>query len=88
MILGEAIQDFNLDVVRLTAHRLCSVVENLVSVTFICRMVLWEESIIDKPVDNLGLSNEARPQNADCLYVFFVTTLTAFILLSHFDFFY
>lgn len=87
MILGEAVQDFDLDIVRLTADRLGSVVEDLVRVALICWMVLGEESIIDKPVDNLGLSNETGPQNADCLYVFFVTTLTAFGFLSHYGFY-
>ena len=84
MILGEAVQDFDLDVIRLTTNRLGSVVEDLVSVTLICWMVLGEESIIDEPVDNLSLSNEAGPQNADCLYVFFITTLSTFGFLSHF----
>ena len=88
MILREAVLNFNLDVIWCTAYGLRSVVKDFVRFKLVSCVVLWEESIVDKPIHDLSLANETRPQHTDSLGLgSFIATLAAFRFLSHTYFF-
>ena len=63
MVLGEGIQDLNRNKIWLWADVLCSVVVDLVLLNFFSFVILWIKVVVYKPIDNLCLANETRPQD-------------------------
>ena len=74
VILRKTVQYLYLDEVGRVVDR-CSVVKNLVGLEFVSRDILRIEMVINKPIDNLGLSDEARTKDTDsnCFHVLIST---------------
>ena len=88
MVLGKAIPNLDLDVIRLgTRLSLILVIEHRIDVFLLGHVILGKEGVVDNTIDDLRFADKTGPQNTDCLLWVLWLSLTMFrFLFNHIDF--